>query len=56
MYTIKRTEMEIDEVLDEASENIDAGTTKYSGLSYENGLQEMFDWLTADESEASPME
>lgn len=56
MYTIKRKESEIDTVLNEAMEHINAGITKFHAMSFEEGLREMFDWLTTDDPEPSPME
>ena len=56
MYTIKRSEKEIDGVLNQACEHINEGTTKFRSMTFEEGLREMFDWLTADEPEASPLE
>lgn len=55
MTTIIRSDHEIDEVLNAASEQIDAGTTKFAGMTYEEGLREMHDWLIGD-SVDSPME
>lgn len=45
MYTITRTQDEIDKQLNLANEGIDEGT-KYPGMSYEEGIQAMYDWLT----------
>lgn len=56
MDTIRRSKKEIDAVLSEAADHIGSGTTKFFGLSYEEGLREMFYWLIADEPEGSPME
>ena len=56
MDTIKRSEEEINAVLSEAVDHIGSGTTKFFGLTYEEGLREMYYWLIADEPECSPME
>ena len=56
MDTIKRSKKEIDTVLNEAVDHIGSGTTKFSGLSYEEGLREMYYWLTQDEPDVNPME
>ena len=44
MATIVRTKKEIDRVLNWADEGIDGGT-RYAGMSYEQGLQDMYGWL-----------
>ena len=44
MPTIVRTTDEIDRVLDWAAEGIDGGT-RYADMSYEQGVQDMYDWL-----------
>lgn len=52
---IVRTEEEIDEVLDDIASIRDQVGTKFSGMSYEEGLEAMYNWLT-DESEVNPLE
>lgn len=56
MYKIKRSNKEIDGVLNQACMNINVGTTKFRSMTFEEGLREMFDWLTTNAPEASPME
>ena len=56
MYRIKRTKEEIDAVLNETADYVGAGTTKFWGMTFEEGLREMFFWLTKDQPEAHPME
>ena len=56
MYTIKRSNREIDEVLNKAWEVFDTGNSKYPGMTYEDGLKAMFKWLTEDNPEFSPMD
>ena len=46
-YTIKRTESEIDEVLNKAMEGFDYGTA-YPGMSYEDGIRCFAEWLFGD--------
>ena len=41
---ITKTQTEIDEQLNLAQEGIDEGS-KYPGMSYEEGIQAMWDWL-----------
>lgn len=42
---IVRTEEEVNRVLNWAAEGVEQGT-RYSGMSYEQGIQDMCDWLT----------
>lgn len=42
---IVRTETEIDRVLNWAAEGVEQGT-RYSGMSYEQGILDICDWLT----------
>lgn len=42
---IVRTQEEVDQVLNWASEGIDGGS-KYPGMSYEEGVRAAVDWLT----------
>ncbi len=45
MYTIERTEQQINELLDKALEAFDKGTN-YPGMSYEQGILDAIYWLT----------
>ena len=56
MSQIRRTQKEIDDVLNRASEYSNEGETKFWGMSYEDGLEAMYDWLTEDEPESAPMD
>lgn len=47
MYTIKRTQEEIDNVLNLADEGFDDGT-RYPGMSYEDGIKAFAEWLFGD--------
>ncbi|KKN77936.1 hypothetical protein LCGC14_0355010 [marine sediment metagenome] len=47
-YVIKRTDDEINRVVNWARDSQDQGT-RYPGLSYEEGLTAMADWLTGFE-------
>lgn len=55
MYQIERTDEEIDAVLNKASEQEDKGTSRWPGMSYEQGLRAAIDWLTGA-SDDNPME
>jgi hypothetical protein len=44
VYEIKRTDTEIDAVLNVASEQADKGGTAYPGMSYEDGVSEGISW------------
>lgn len=56
MSQIRRTQKEIDDVLNRASQGIDSGRSKFWGMNYEEGLRAMYDWLTKDEPECDPMD
>lgn len=45
MYNIVRTTSEIEELLGRAGEGMNCGT-RYSGMSYEEGIYEAVRWLT----------
>ena len=45
-YEIKRNDATINELLNRLSEAINEGIRKYPGMSYEQGQQDMFEWLT----------
>ena len=47
MYQIKRTDAEIDRVLNKTAEGIDAGSA-YPGMSFEEGIQSFALWLFGD--------
>jgi hypothetical protein len=55
MIEIKRTEQEINAVLDDAMDVQETGTSRFPSMTYEDGLATMWNWLVGDESE-SPME
>ena len=50
MYEITRSEDEINDVLNKASEQIDSGT-KWPGMSYEEGVRNAIYWLTGFDDE-----
>lgn len=52
---ITQTEDEILSVLDEAQENTSSGKSKYSGMSYEDGVIAALDWILG-RSDVQPME
>ena len=54
MYKIKRTDAEIDRVLNKTAEGIDEGSA-YPGMSYEEGIQSFALWLFGD-TEDSPFD
>ena len=55
-YQMERTDAEINEL----RKKIDAvrceGTTKYAGMTYEEGLNEMLEWLTESGGGDDPMD
>ncbi len=46
MYQIVRTSDEIDDLLNEVAEAEDEGRTRFSGMTFEQGIAEMYRWLT----------
>lgn len=46
MATIQRSIAEIDAVLNQAAKAVDTGRSKYPGMSYEQGIDDMYRWLT----------
>jgi len=51
LHRIVRSDEEINDLLNEAALNVDAGTPKFPGMSYEEGVQAAINWLTgADDS------
>lgn len=54
MYELKRTNKEINEQLDRATEGINEGT-KFHGMSYEDGVRAAIDWMLGNVEE-KPME
>jgi len=54
MPIIVRTQKEINDVMNKAYEAMDNGT-RYAGMSYEEGLESMFLWLT-DRKEDNPFD
>jgi hypothetical protein len=53
--SIERTDQEIDEQRNAASEALDEGGSKWPGMSYEQGVQNALAWVVGD-SEDLPME
>ena len=51
MYKIVRSDEEINRVLNWAGEGLDQGA-HFPGMSYENGILNMLDWLNGDSDEA----
>lgn len=50
-YTIVRKQAEIDELLDDCAEAEADGKTKFSGMTYEQGITEAIRWLTEKDAE-----
>ena len=51
----KITTEQIDDVVNDAYENIEDGTTRWSGMTYEQGVADALQWITGDR-EDSPFE
>jgi hypothetical protein len=48
---IVRTDEEIDQLLNECCDQINTGGSKFSGMTYEQGLDAAIRWLTGDADE-----
>ena len=46
MYEVKRTDKEINDLLDRCAEQEDKGGSRYPGMSYEQGIRAAIDWIT----------
>lgn len=44
-YRVMRIKEEIDNLLNKATEAVDAGKSKYNGMSYEEGIIAALDWV-----------
>lgn len=55
MALIVRTQDKIDELLSEISSIKNALGSKYPGMSFEEGLEQMYEWLTG-ETDENPLE
>lgn len=55
MDVAKRSQSQIDEVVNDAYENIDAGGSRWPGMSYEQGVAAALEWVTGA-SEEPPFE
>lgn len=51
---LDRSVEEIDEVLNAAATNIDAGERQWPGMSYDHGVQDALEWVLG-RSDANPM-
>ena len=49
-------ENEIDEVMNECGDHENEGTTKFPGMSYEQGVKAAIEWLSDDYDGANPMD
>ena len=45
MYHVTRSEDEINDLRNEVSERIDKGGSRYSGMSFEQGIDDALRWL-----------
>lgn len=51
MYTITRTDKEIDNLRNAVSIKIGKGGTQYGGMTYEQGIDEAIRWLVGETEE-----
>jgi len=49
------TQEQIDDVVNDAYENIEEGTTRWPGMTYEQGVADALQWVNGDREE-SPFE
>jgi hypothetical protein len=52
---LARTDSEIDDQLNKTAEAVDDGSTKWPGMSYEQGVENAIRWITG-QSDDVPME
>jgi hypothetical protein len=52
--TVQRSESEIDDVRNEVVDLIDEGSSKFPGMSYEEGVENALSWVFGERDE-SPM-
>ena len=45
---VDKTRHEVDQVTNAATEQINSGTSKYPGMTYEEGVRAALDWITGD--------
>ncbi len=55
MYQVTRTDDEINNLRNDVAGRIDEGGSRYPGMSYENGIEEVLSWLFG-ENEDHPYE
>lgn len=48
---IKRPQEQIDDVVNDAWDSINEGTSRYPGMSYEDGVRAALDWVTGEVDE-----
>lgn len=48
---MKPTQAEIDELLDAVSEEINKGSSRFHGMSYEEGIRDTIEWMTGETDE-----
>jgi hypothetical protein len=53
--SIKRTDAEINKVMDDCAGSIDEGIRRYPGMTYEEGVYEALKWITG-QTEDNPYE
>lgn len=51
MYRLERNDAEIDEALNDCAEQTDAGTSKWPGMSYEQGVEAALRWAVGESSD-----
>ena len=55
MYELERSDKEINDLIEKCYEQSKRGTTKYRGMTYEDGVRAALDWVTGQD-DANPMD
>lgn len=51
MYEIQRIDADIDDLLNKCMESEESGSSKYPGMTFEQGIREAIDWITGQTNE-----
>lgn len=49
LHNTKVTDSEIDDVLNDANDSIDEGTSRWPGMTYEQGVAAALNWIANDD-------
>lgn len=51
VYLLARSDIEIDEQLNLAADQVDEGRSKYKGMIYEDGVRDAINWLIGNQDD-----